>query len=137
MALLPEPEELSGDITREQRARLENWDRLMPIREQVLKSLETAREEKFIGASLQARVRLQANGDLYALLRDYAPELPGLFITSQVAVEEGPEFTVTVEKADGEKCERCWKYLPEVGRDPEYPTICRACRDAIKELPGE
>ena len=44
----------------------------MEVRQDVLKSLETARKEKFIGAPLEARVNLSANGDLYPLLEEYA-----------------------------------------------------------------
>ena len=54
------------------RKRAANWDRLMEVRDDVLKSLETARNEKLIGAPLEARVRLSANGDLYPLLEQYA-----------------------------------------------------------------
>ena len=134
LALLPEPEELTVGFTPEQRARVANWDRLMPVRDHVLKSLETARQEKFIGAPLEARVRLTANGDLYPLLDTYASELPGLFIVSQVALEQGTggELSIKVEKADGAKCERCWKYLAEVGDDPDFPLLCGSCIDVVK-----
>ena len=88
LALLPEPEELTEGFTAEQRARLQNWDKLLPVRDEVLKSLETARNEKLIGAPLEARVRLTVNGDLYPLLNEYAAELPALFIVSQVALEQ-------------------------------------------------
>ncbi len=132
LARLPEVEELAAGITREQRARLENWEKLLPLREQVLKSLESARQEKFIGSALEARVRLKVDGDLFPLLSEYRHELPGLFIVSQVLLEHGP-FDVTVEKSDAEKCERCWKHLPDVGQDPDYPTICLACKQAVQE----
>jgi len=84
----------------------------MEVRENVLKSLETARQEKFIGAPLEARVRLSVNGDLYPLLRKYAADLPALFIVSQVDLEPSAdtEIQVKVERAAGQKCERCWKY---------------------------
>jgi isoleucyl-tRNA synthetase len=106
----------------------------MPVREHVLKSLETARQEKFIGAPLEARVRLTANGDLYPLLDKYAGELPGLFIVSQVALEQGTggELSIQVEKADGAKCERCWKYLAEVGENANFPTLCGSCVEVVE-----
>ena len=139
LALFPDAEELTAGITLDQRARLENWDKLMPVREAVLKSLETARQEKFIGAPLEARVRLGAGGDLYQLLGEYESELPGLFIVSQVALENsgGPELTVQVERADGEKCERCWKYLLDVGQDQAFPSVCLGCASALKEMLSE
>ncbi len=61
----------------------------MEVRADVLKSLEAARNDKLIGAPLEARVRLSANGDLYPLLTEYARDLPGLFIVSQVELENG------------------------------------------------
>ncbi len=139
LALLPGADELTMGITREQRTRLENWDRLMPVRELVLKSLESARQEKSIGAPLEARVRLLANRDLFPLLTEYGRELPGLFIVSQVAVENGSgeELSIAVERAEGQKCERCWKYLPDVGRDQDFPTVCGNCRQALREMLGE
>jgi isoleucyl-tRNA synthetase len=133
LALLPEPEELTEGIPAERRVRLANWDVLMQVREAVLKNLETARQEKLIGAPLEARVRLRVDRDLYPLLHEYANELPALFIVSQVALENGHhgEIAVDIERAEGEKCERCWKYRPEVGQSTAYPTLCAACQEAI------
>ncbi|MGH9633057.1 MAG: class I tRNA ligase family protein, partial [Bryobacteraceae bacterium] len=139
LALLPEPEDVSAGLSNEQRARLGNWDRLMEVRSRVLKSLENARQEKFIGTALEAKVRLSANGDLYPLLAEYSAELPAIFIVSQVEVENAPAdsgFAVKVDRAEGAKCERCWKYTTDVGSRAGYPTICVPCADAVKEMLG-
>jgi isoleucyl-tRNA synthetase len=135
-ALFPEPSELTMGITGEQRKRAENWDRLMEVRQDVLKSLEVARQEKFIGAPLEARVRLSANGDLYPLLETYAAELPALFIVSQVELSPGAagSVEVKVERAAGSKCERCWKYKTDIGSNAAFPTICATCSEAVKEI---
>ena len=141
LELFPEPAELTADLSDAHRKRSGNWDRLMKVREDVLKSLEQARQEKFIGAPLEARVRLTANQDIYPLLEEYAAELPALFIVSQVSVNrasacEGlsPEIAVKIERADGIKCERCWKYTTDTGADARFPTICAACAGAVKEM---
>jgi isoleucyl-tRNA synthetase len=133
LALLPEPEELTEGIPAERRARLKNWVRLMEVRETVVKNLETARQEKLIGTSLEARVGLRVDGNLYPLLNEYARELPALFIVSQVALENGNHSAVgvDVQRAEGQKCERCWKYRPEVGANAAYPTLCADCQEAI------
>jgi isoleucyl-tRNA synthetase len=140
VALFPEPAELTEGISPEQRKRLANWDRLIEVRQDVLKSLEIARKDKFIGAPLEARVRLSVDGDLYPLLEEYAPELPGLFIVSQVELDRAApgsaEVAVTVERAAGVKCERCWKYTTDTGANPEFPTICGACAAAVLENNG-
>jgi isoleucyl-tRNA synthetase len=136
LSLFPEPEELTAGFPPDARDRLANWSDLLAVRDHVLKALEAATQNKFIGARLEARVRLKAPGKLYALMHEYAAELPGLFIVSQVALEDsaGAELSVEIERADGDKCERCWKYTPEVGEDPGFPTLCASCRRAVKEI---
>jgi isoleucyl-tRNA synthetase len=108
----------------------------MEVRDVVLKFLDTARTEKLIGAPLEARVRLSADGELYTLLEQYAEELPGLFIVSQVELDRAAsqELGVKVERAVGDKCERCWKYTLDVGSDRDFPTICAACAKAVHEI---
>jgi isoleucyl-tRNA synthetase len=133
-AYFPEPAELAEGIHAEQRARLSNWNRLIEVREAVLKSLETARQDKSIGAPREARVQITANGDLYPLLAEYAGELPGLFIVSEVELANGPELGVSIARAQGTKCERCWKYTHDVGSSPDFPTICKSCAGAVHEM---
>jgi len=129
MALFPRAEELVSELDS---AALAKWDRLMEVRVEVLKALEEARQAKFIGAPLEARVRLRGYGDIEA----YAADLPGLFIVSQVAFDAG-EKGVVIERADGAKCERCWKYSVEVGKDAEFPTVCDTCAAALREMKDE
>ncbi len=135
LAVFPEPEEPTAGLSEEARKRSANWDRLMPVRDAVLKSLEAAREEKKIGAALEARVRLKADGDLYPLLEQYAGELPALFIVSQVELEPQPggDLSVEIGRAAGTKCERCWKYTNDVGSNAAFPTICAACAEAVEQ----
>ena len=132
----PEPAELTQGIHAAQRQRLENWPQLIAVRDDVLKSLEAARNDKLIGAPLEARVRLSANGDLYPLLREHVRDLPGLFNVSQVELQNhNSEATdIAIERAAGQKCERCWKYTEDVGNDPEFPTICAECAEAVREI---
>jgi len=135
-AWFPEPAELSAGLDEAARKRAADWDRLMEVRGNVLKSLETARNEKLIGAPLEARVRLSADGDLYPLLERYARHLPALFIVSQVDLDNagGEALGVRVERADGTKCQRCWKYTTDVGSDARFPTVCGGCADALGEI---
>ncbi|HUQ91355.1 MAG TPA: isoleucine--tRNA ligase [Bryobacteraceae bacterium] len=138
LALFPEPRFPTEGMDSAQRERVLNWDKLMPVREQVLKALEVARQEKFIGAPLEARVRLRAGRDLYPLLEEYLEDLPSLFIVSQVLLEDysDAELAVHVERAAGQKCERCWKYSTAIGFDPEFPTVCDWCAGALEEMLG-
>jgi isoleucyl-tRNA synthetase len=122
-------------------ARAKNWDRLLAVREEVLKALEPLRAAKTISANLEARVILSASGELGNLLEKYAKDLPALFIISQVEVEKIPpedakpgELKIRAERARGAKCERCWNYSTHVGESADYPTLCERCLAALAEI---
>ena len=134
MDLFPAAGDLTGGITAAQRAAAADWDGLVPVRDQVLKSLDQAREEKIIGSSLEAAVTLQASGTTYQLLNKLLPELPGFFIVSAVNLkEDAADLSISVERARGDKCERCWKYTLDVGRDDKFPTACASCAKIVRE----
>ncbi len=128
-------------------ARSKDWDRLLEVRQEVLKVLESLRSEKKISANLEARVILKAGGDMARLLNRYAKFLPGLLIVSQVAIEtlDGtpasslPDGLVQIraEKAQGSKCERCWNYSTHVGESGDFPTLCERCVAALAEIERE
>lgn len=111
-----------------------NWERIFAIRDEVLKSLEEARIEKRIGSSLEAKVVLTTDAETTRFLLDYYEQLRYVFIVSQVEVHEGPSQKVEIQKADGEKCERCWNYSTRVGEFPDFPTVCERCNEALVEI---
>jgi isoleucyl-tRNA synthetase len=117
-----------------------DWDRLLEVRREVAKALETARASKLIGSGLEAAVRIAAAPeDLPALLAAKRAILPTVFIVSAVELGAGPAAAVTYESQDipglvvgidrarGEKCERCWMRMESVGRDAAHPTLCERC----------
>ena len=118
------------------------WDRIHEIRTDVQKALEVARRDKIIGKPLEAKVTLHADGELAEFLGGVKEALPEIFITSGVEIEGGEgEFkgdveglSVSVSKADGEKCERCWKFSTTVGSCAEHPTLCAECAQTMKEI---
>jgi isoleucyl-tRNA synthetase len=136
IAYFPEPGELTEGLTDGQRESAADWNGLLPVRDQVLKALDTAREDKLIGSSLEAAVFLRAGGDLYALLEKHAADLPAWFIVSQLQLERdaSEELKVHIERARGDKCERCWKYTEDVGRDTDFPTVCASCASILREF---
>jgi isoleucyl-tRNA synthetase len=114
----------------------QRWEELLTIRGEVNQALEEARRQKKIGSSLEAHVAVSAKGTQLSLLKDYEPFLPTLFIASRVSLhpspdDEGQPLKVVIEGASGAKCERCWNYRPSVGEDPDHPTICERCRNAL------
>jgi isoleucyl-tRNA synthetase len=124
------------------RALLERFDKIMLVRQEVLRALEKARQEKIIGHSLEAQVRLVAEGDWQKFLQHYANFWAECFIVSQVVVVyelASPTLTtdlvqglkIEVSKAEGEKCERCWKRSITVGKNTTHPTLCDRCVKVI------
>ncbi|HME33076.1 MAG TPA: isoleucine--tRNA ligase, partial [Terriglobales bacterium] len=138
----PEPSDLTGVVpTSFDVAGLEaNWDGLLGVRDEALKALEEARIAKRIGGSLEAQLHLAAPEKLYPLLERNRDHLRYLFIVSNVVLEKLPAsngdagLVITVNKAPGEKCERCWNYSTRVGEDKLYPTVCERCSAVLSEI---
>jgi isoleucyl-tRNA synthetase len=119
------------------------WERLVKVRDRVLGEIEPLRKDKQIGSSLQARVVLSGDAADVELLKTRALDLPMLFIVSEVELQtlepaqlqSGPADTgdsrglqITIEKAQGIKCERCWRYVASVSPDAG---ICDRCQGAL------
>ncbi|WP_041446444.1 isoleucine--tRNA ligase [Pseudothermotoga thermarum] len=114
---------------------LADFDKLMEVRDVVLKKLEEARQNDLIGHSLDAKVTIKiASKDYYELLEKYSQILEEFLIVSQVKfTKDGGTSLIKVEvdKADGQKCERCWKYHPMAGFDPRFPKACPRCVEVL------
>ncbi|MDW7997928.1 MAG: isoleucine--tRNA ligase [Thermodesulfovibrio sp.] len=113
----------------------ERWERLIQIRDEVNKALEIKRQEKLIGNSLEAKVILSINHKLKEFLMPYRDFLPTLFIVSQVELTDldskDKELIISVFKAEGDKCQRCWNYSPTVGK-LEISDVCQRCYYVLK-----
>jgi isoleucyl-tRNA synthetase len=110
------------------------WERLIAVRDEVNRSLEAARQSKTIGTSLAAHVALRASGETAALLETYRDQLPMLLIVSQldVAAHGGDSpLDVTVTRAEGDKCPRCWRTVLTVSTEPETLGLCERCMGAL------
>jgi isoleucyl-tRNA synthetase len=117
----------------------QDWTTLRSVRDEVLKALEEARNNKLIGTGLEAQVILTGSDPVSSVLKRYAEQLRYLFIVSAVTLVQGSgngtgQVHVEVKKADGVKCERCWNYSTHVGEDKTYPTVCERCSVVLKEL---
>jgi isoleucyl-tRNA synthetase len=119
----------------------EDWTTLRSVRDEVLKALEEARNNKLIGTGLEAQITLTAPDPVYSVLARHAGELRYLLIVSAVTLTQGSgngtgQVHVEVKKADGAKCERCWNYSIHVGEDKTYPTVCERCSAVLREIGG-
>ncbi|MGG2064762.1 isoleucine--tRNA ligase [Bacillus sp. S14(2024)] len=120
------------------------WDAFMTLRDDVLKALEVARNEKVIGKSLNASITLFPTAEMKQMLESISEDLKQLFIVSEYklggTMEEAPadapkyEHTaVVVAQATGETCERCWVVSETVGSNADHPTLCERCGEVVKE----
>ncbi|MEW6115578.1 MAG: isoleucine--tRNA ligase [Nitrospirota bacterium] len=139
LSSFPAAQEQFIDAPLEQR-----WEKLIAIRDEVNKALEIKRKEKFIGNALEAKVVLYLPEAEYALLHAYKDFLPSLFIVSAADIHPSAEkppdayastatnnLFIKVEKAAGEKCERCWNWSTTVGTFTEHPQLCERCYSAL------
>jgi isoleucyl-tRNA synthetase len=132
---------LGGNVKERDEQHGKDWTTLRSVRDEVLKALEEARNQKLIGTGLEAQVALTASDPVYSLLSSYSEQLRYLFIVSAVSLQQGSGngtggVRVEVKKAEGQKCERCWNYSTHVGEDKNYPTVCERCSAVLKKIDG-
>ena len=103
------------------------WERILAVRALVQKELEAVRQAGAIGSSLQAEVEIVADADDYRALASLGDDLRFVLITSAARVTRGKELTISVASSAHPKCERCWHWRSDVGRDPAHPGLCGRC----------
>jgi len=106
-------------------------EKILGLRSEVLKEVEKKRESGVVGSSLEAEVKLQIQKSDYDFYKKYEDLLREIFIVSTVSVEQG-DFKIDINKASGEKCQRCWNFRCDVGNDNNYPDVCSRCANALK-----
>ncbi|MEK7238797.1 MAG: class I tRNA ligase family protein, partial [Nitrospirota bacterium] len=120
------------------------WESLSSICDEVNKALEIKRQQKFIGNSLEAKVILYVDEAKYKILEGYRTFLPTLFIVSaaEVVKDQSPPdnsyksplisgMAVLIEKAQGNKCSRCWNWSVTVGKYKDFPELCARCHEVL------
>jgi isoleucyl-tRNA synthetase len=120
----------------------ERWEKVLAVTRVVTGALEVERREKRIGGALEAAPRVWiADTHLMAAFEGLDPA--EVFRTSQATLIEGPgpdgcfrldggpEVAVEPFRAEGQKCARSWRILPEVGTDPRYPDLSLRDADAV------
>ncbi len=124
------------------------WDAILQLRSDVSKVLETARQQKVIGHSLNAKVEIFPTQAQYAFLAALKADLATVFIVSQVELhnpeelaptqasegEQNPGMKLVVTQASSEKCERCWMYSEEIGQNTQHATLCPRCAQVVTVL---
>jgi isoleucyl-tRNA synthetase len=125
------------------------WEAVLAARTEVTRAIEPLRKAGTVGHALDTAVTLYASPELLEVLGGIGTDLRAVCIVSQLHlapladapaglaqadIAECGKLAVSVAKAVGEKCERCWIYSDELGSDPEHPTLCPRCAAVMKEL---
>lgn len=141
LAEMAKPEQKWKDESVEAR-----WLKVLEVRGEVTKALEAARTAKLIGHPLDASVTILLPGEEYRkAFKDLDEDLRDIFIVSNASVAEEVRegafasteiegLNIEVNRADGTKCERCWKFDTKIGDNPEYPTACPRCAKALESI---
>lgn len=122
------------------------WAEISKVRDEVNRALELKRQEKFIGNALEAKVTIFAGDRISSLLGNYRDYLPTLFIVSAAELKdmagadddvykssEIKDLAIKIEKADGNKCQRCWNWSVSVGEHKDHPELCERCRNVLTD----
>jgi isoleucyl-tRNA synthetase len=124
----------------------DKWTRILALRSEVTKALEAARKDKLIGHPLDAAVEIKLpDNELKGVVRDLDLPLSDIFIVSSADLTETsgegayqskeiPGLEIAVQKAAGEKCERCWRFSQAIGQDTRFPTACDRCASALDQI---
>jgi isoleucyl-tRNA synthetase len=109
------------------------WKHLFELRELALPELEKARQAKAIGKALEAKLTFSGSSPALTEAKAHVDALRELLNVSQLEIKQGGEaVAVSVSKAAGQKCERCWHWETDVGSHAEHPTICARCVKAVQ-----
>jgi isoleucyl-tRNA synthetase len=125
LAVLPKPEPFIEDP---------KWQKLMAIRDEVLKTLESLRKEKVIGSNQESSVIIRCSGDDAVTLEQFGlKNFAALCIVSEVKMEKAEvPLQVSAQESPHKKCQRCWNYWPSVGLDSQHPDVCQRCAETLK-----
>ncbi len=128
----------------------EAWEKVMQMRAAVTRAIEPLRQEGTVGHALDTHVVLYLDGKMRSALQASGADMRAVCIVSELdladfrdapaivlanaQLEECPGVAVSVRKADGGKCERCWMYSEQLGADPDFPGLCPRCAAVMKAL---
>jgi isoleucyl-tRNA synthetase len=110
------------------------WGQIMALRDRVLKEIETARNEKLIGDSLEARVSLQLDPAWYELAQQEQSLLKLILVVSDIRITAAETESIRIERVTGSKCPRCWNRFPDpsAAEEEKLCSRCQTVTDAMK-----
>lgn len=123
----------------------EKFSSFLNLRDEMMKAIEDARNEKVIGKSLEAKLTIYPSKAAEKVFKEMKDDLRLLCIVSNLDIKSADEaaptdakeygdLKVQVEKAPGETCSRCWVIKEDIGENPNHPETCKRCGDIVDAL---
>lgn len=118
-----------------------DWKQFMSMRDDVLKALEQARDQKLIGKSFEAAVTIYPDKQTKTVLDKLDANFRQILIVSKLTIAEGKapanaekltNGEYIVERAEGDVCPRCRMIRTDIGQDPALPKVCGRCAKIVK-----
>jgi len=112
------------------------WQKLMNLRDEVLKELEGLRQKQIIASNQESTVTISTDdADLTSTVEQFGiKNFAALCIVSEIKLnKQKAEKLVSAQKSPYKKCQRCWNYWPSVGQNAEKPELCGRCAEVVKD----
>jgi len=112
----------------------DKWEKILEIRDRILKEIEETRNKKIIGDSLEAVVNLTLIKDEFELVEKNLALFKEILVIAKLNIKKGDKESIEVKKSEGSKCPRCWNYFEEDTKDNKYSELCPRCNNTVKEM---
>ena len=135
LSFMPQPEasfaqllDMPAKVSVDQ-SMIDLFAKFYPLRDDVLKALETARNEKLIGKSFEAKLTLHVSSSWNNYIESLATNIQQALIVSQcdIVVSNVEDYEIHISKADGDTCERCWQVVTVVDDG-----LCNRCANIVR-----
>ena len=122
----------AGQMKDRQREVSDQVSELLKLRGIIGQAIERARQQKMIGNALEAAVVLKSNSEVTTKIDK--EELEEFFILSDLTIEQAKEASASITKTSFQKCARCWRHRPTVGKSEAHPDLCDRCEAVVTRV---
>ena len=112
----------------------DKWEKIIKLRDKILKEIENARDAKIIGDSLEAEINLDLNDEYYNLVSANTKIFKEILVVSKINLKKSEKEKISIQKSNGKKCPRCWNWFLDDTSKNKLPELCTRCSLEIEEL---
>lgn len=112
----------------------DKWEKIIKLRDKILKEIENARDAKIIGDSLEAEINLDLNDEYYNLVSSNIKIFKEILVVSKINLKKSEKEKISIRKSNGKKCPRCWNWFLDDTGENKLPELCPRCSLEIEEL---